>query len=322
MLNSNWTLGMGWLLLGALSGCDSDQQLGTLDAAAGAAAGGGTRADTTTATVGVGGTTNPSGTSQGGATSGTGQGGATGTTTSTEPDPILCDGSTEIRLGITSAGGMVDVSYPLLHPYGYWFLFIDGSCRYWVGKDSGELRQGSLSASEALEVETALAFDHLGQFAGTDESCPDAGSTTLMDSAHQAECSCGCDTPEKAALFERIPTVRDDLFDKGLDQDWQLLAARTDFVYSGNALTWPLSWPVSDLPLLTYSTVRAPLGMTITDANDKQQLRALHATFEQISPGADIITLSSEPEQVGLVLSWQLPAETRERIDRFLAQPR
>lgn len=327
-LTSNWMARVGWLVL-ALVGCDTDQRLGTIHSTSATSLGG--EAGATEGVVATGGQIGTGGTATGGMASGGTQASAGGVQSlggqnsaggaTAVPNQVLCDGSTDIRLALTNGGGMVDVSYDFVHPYGYSFLFIDGQCRYWISQESGELREGVLAAADALDVEERVAYDRLAELEGDDSSCPDAGSATIRGPSHEASCSCGCDTDAKQVVFDGLSALEAELWNRAQAQDWSLSAARTDYLMTvGTASVWPLSWPVTDLPLLEYSGGVSSSGMPITDANDRAKLRALRAEVNQRQPGTEVIRLTTDPEPaLGVVLHEHLPAETRERVARFLA---
>ena len=263
---------------------------------------------------GEAGATEAAGGAAGGASGATSSGGAGGAS----PALVLCDGSEEIRLAVVSGGGMVSPPDLYVNPYGFSSLFVDGRCRYWMSIDSGELREGALSAAQASALEAATAYDHLADLEGTDLGCPDAGATTILGPEHQASCSCGCDTAEKEAVFSATGALTEALWAAATAEDSALFAMWTQDVWSSTEVEWPLSWPYTALEELTYANAEQS-GTAITSAEDRAALRAMRAEVLATEPDAKLCRLAGTPEPVSIALREKLPAEVDAAVEAFLA---
>jgi hypothetical protein len=90
----------------------------------------------------------------------------------------LCDGTSKLRLAFqVSGGGQVLLGVPVLAQNGFVYLFVDGSCRYWVfgNANVGELgfwlatHTGVLTANEVADLTADLdvkSWSDRNEFAG------------------------------------------------------------------------------------------------------------------------------------------------------------
>ena len=252
----------------------------------------------------------------GGGADAAGTGGAEGV----DLGSTLCDGSQEIRLAVVSRFGFVQPRDMFVNGYGYEALFVDGRCRYWMANQGGELRRASLTAAQVSALEAATAYDHLGDYEGEDQNCVDGDTTLIVSPDHEARCSCGCDTDAKARVLADTRAVAEELWEAAVADDFALFAARVSYLGSTNVeVTWPLSWPYTDLVEMSFFTVT---GTAITSAEDRAALRAMRAEVLAVEPYAQLCSLADTSEQVSIALREELPAEVVAAIDAFLELPR
>ncbi len=250
-----------------------------------------------------------------GACSSDNEGGGSGGGTSTEP---LCDGSSAIRLELSSSGGFVPDYFDDTNPYGYWFVFVDGHCDYWVSPDMRGVRSGHLSDEQAAALAKDVAWDRLQQLEGPDQSCPDAGATVIRSPTHEASCSCGCDTPEKEAVFAKLDGIVKGLWESGTQTDLPLTAFRSPYPPSQtqDSASWPLSWPITDIVELGSSP-----GTPIPSASDRAALRSLREEYAATHSYFEIISVQVGTTYHGLALRDDLPPSVAAAVDELHAAP-
>lgn len=219
----------------------------------------------------------------GGAASSGGAGGGGGTGGASEP--ALCDGSASIRFSATLGGGMVMPSYVFTNPYGWSFFYVTGGCEYFLGGSVQDgVKSGKLDPARAQELATAVHRSNIPSYSSwLDMGCPDAGNVAISDGTSSAYCSCGCDPDAPKGLESAIDAAsqwKEKLWNEGSPLDGPVAAAaQTKEVTAQPAKAWPLSWPITDLPL-----PNEPGGKVVTDAGDAAKLRGLRegSTFEGV----------------------------------------
>lgn len=124
----------------------------------------------------------------------------------------LCDGSDEVRFGMTVEGGSVEPTYPFSNPHGHRFMYITGRCELFAAPASAQLgtyRHGTLTPTQAAQLVDSLKLSSLSGLSYQDvESCPDAGGTKLVIAGGYADCTCGCDDGAPAPVLEAFAALQ------------------------------------------------------------------------------------------------------------------
>jgi len=234
---------------------------------------------------GGGGTSGAAGTDMNDAGS-TGTGGVASTDagngTTTEP---ICDGSQDMRLGISSGGGFVANTYMFTNPYGNRFLFVDGQCRYHASIDYMQgFASGTLSSAEAEQLATDIGWSMLPTWSAySDVQCPDAGASIITRPSYAATCICGCQDmgpPGLAAAMVKAGEWLGNLYMQGTRSTGAVsaIAGMTPGA-TGMELAWPLGRPIADIAGLVQDTVlfSGTSGVGFENPVDTSALRDLRS---------------------------------------------
>lgn len=237
--------------------------------------------------------------------------------------PTLCDGSSAVRFSVSSGGGMVEGSYDFLFPYGWDYLFVDGTCRYFVSDGSGPIRSGKIEEGLAFEMEASLAYKTLADYVSDSESCADAGGLEIATVDARVSCSCACKREDTLALFDRANEYRKRLWDEGTESDVALSAVRDDVSTSAEPVAWPLSWPITELePYRSKSGEKNLIGTDIPKAEDRESLRVLRDGWNAGKTYAGAIAVTSETVVYDLLVRDELPTDVSDAVDVFEALSR
>ncbi len=121
-----------------------------------------------------------------------------------DPDlvPVVCDGSEDLRLFITSVApsDRVGPTQRLLYENGF-YVQVDGRCRFWANNidiDWAEVRTGTLDTEAAASLLTELRYSRWSHLEGVYPPAPgvfDVGTVAFMDAAVRVVCvgNCGAD---------------------------------------------------------------------------------------------------------------------------------
>lgn len=238
--------------------------------------------------------------------------GGSGGGTQTQP---LCDGSDTIRLLYRSGGGYVEQSYAFTNPHGHVFLAVMGNCEAFVGESYMKgLRSRTLSEQQAASLSKDLGRDQLAAWSKFPDtmSCPDAGSTSISDGTNVVSCSCGCDPDVPAgvqAALEQAAKWKESLLVEGTPLSGPVAAAALpddNPQPSFGPFSWPLSWPVTELP----SPYTSSTGTRIEDATEAAALRQLRAdALSQMTWASYTPIVDSTAARFQLYVRDELPAE-------------
>lgn len=177
------------------------------------------------------------------------------------PDDLgpLCDGSKDMRLGFTSEGGQVEVTYDFTHPYGHAFFFVDGECNFYASTDARDgLRVGKLTADEAEQLANTIQWEAIPELAAEAdvESCPDAGALTLWAPGYQVSCTCGCpETPvgdRQSVVLAYLNGYLDMSAVVADRADTPVLAIASPNDAIPDATAWPLDRAIDAVPSLVH----------------------------------------------------------------------
>jgi hypothetical protein len=209
----------------------------------------------------------------------------------------ICDGSDGIRLGMWSGGGFVNNAYPFLYPYGRFFAFVDGHCRFYASNDvMTGIASGTLSAAEADQLAREVRYAQIATFSQHHDAsdCADGGSSAISDGAHTFGCDCDCDADAPAGLADAeaaSTTWITNLVASGDLSDGPVRAAAIEVATdasspSGDA--WPLAWPIADI-VVPNSNLVEESGLDIGDPADTTALRALRSKAAKASVQIGIV---------------------------------
>lgn len=243
---------------------------------------------------------------------------------------MLCDGSDDVRLGWSSAGGQVESTYEFTNPYGHAFLFIDGHCHYYASESwlKGVV-QGELSPAEAKQIQQKLLLTDIARLAYHDaESCPDAGAFWLRAADGYVDCTCGCDEKaphaaqqalDQAGMLAAALTMQG----AALDGPIALIALDEGKPTGSNANlpAWPLIWPLSDISVEweAYTRGTRPSPRLLLDA-EASAARMLKATVLRENQYAGAVRVTDLGKAYNLFMREELPDSVRDAIARFVAE--
>jgi hypothetical protein len=252
---------------------------------------------------------------------GTSSGGSSGGTYA------LCDGSNEMRLGLSLEGGQVDTTYQLTNPYGHSFLFIDGRCHYYASASwlKGVVA-GELSETRAKELAKSLDLKRIDQLDYHDvESCPDAGATWLRTSAGYVDCTCGCDAKAPKGIEAAIGAaseLKDELAGKGSALAGPILLAVMVEEGTGAGRTlpaWPLIWPLSDVAVTWEAYTRKPdASLRRLSGDEADAARTLRSEALASDPSASGVHVTDQSKTYDLFMREELPDEAQSAIERLV----
>jgi hypothetical protein len=248
-----------------------------------------------------------------------------------DPDR-LCDGELEIRLLYTAGGGgLVEDTFHFTNPFGFFFLAIDGKCRYYLNShaDCG-IVAGVLETSDEQQLSAALHWRDLAAWSAQnrmDGSCPDAGLVMLGRSNAVATCSCGCDPNAPAGLADALQRAHEWLMQ--LEARGQPLAGPVSGLAvptevagrNDRSVDWPLARSMSSIADLIVLPGDARLGQgpyaRFEDPAETAQLRALRSERAEARMSAGTFWVREEATLYNVVVRDELPANVAESLVRL-----
>jgi hypothetical protein len=255
-----------------------------------------------------------------------GSGKADAGTVSAEP---LCDGSADLRLTYESGGGFVETTYFFTNPRGSAFFGVDGKCQFYAGQNYMRgIVSGTLTEPQAAELSKAVHWDELAGWdwsVNKDQSCPDAGGSSLTRAKMTAGCSCGCDPTAPKGLDEALSSASEwveRLMKQGKPSEGPLSAVAFPSDRFENpdvpVLTWPLSRAMSSIPSLVHAPPPEYLSSTdptarFDDPSEVTKLReARAATWSHAAMGAwsNYVPVQEGSMQYRLYVRDELPPAT------------
>jgi hypothetical protein len=245
-------------------------------------------------------------------------------------DYALCDGSNDMRLAVVSEGGFLDSTYAFTNPFGHAFLFVDGTCHYYASRqwDTG-IVEGELSAAQAAQYAQSIQLQKLSQLAYHDlETCPDAGIFWVRAGTGRSDCSCTCDASAPALvapLMDAVSDMHDELEEQGGDLQGEVelfaLANKDDGVPRSGDLTWPFSWPITEVSVTQEELNQdssVPRRRTLRD-DEARTARAFRASALRGDPPS-ARTMRVVASGVGYLVYMRdvLPVQVQERIRQVM----
>jgi hypothetical protein len=113
-----------------------------------------------------------------------------------EPPPVVCDGSSTIRLAVqVLGGGTIEGGESVLHENGTASFFLDGRCEYyvrWGDNLRSDVRTGVLLDTDRLArgLQLAAIEDHEGGYSG---DWLDGSGPRISFDGHAVSCGSGCE---------------------------------------------------------------------------------------------------------------------------------
>jgi len=233
----------------------------------------------------------------------------------------ICDGSTDMRLGYTSDGGFVDVSYEFTNPNGHAFVFVDGQCRYYASADYRQgIGTGMLDAGEMTDaIALAIHWDSIAEMAADEdtESCPDAGETSIWAPGYHASCSCGCnETAAGAKKSDALTFIYGllSMLSQGGPLETPVGAVAIDRgPATGTEMPWPLDRPMTDIPGLVQDLYMNALD-TPARFDSAADVATLRDFRDGVGPGSTL-QVSDDGVAYDLFLRDELPEGVQDKID-------
>lgn len=199
-------------------------------------------------------------------------------------NPVICDGSDDIRLLTQSfGGGPVPDSHAFVHAYGWSFMAIDGKCNFWLSGDAGQVISGTVTDSSVLESYEAAYFQKLGRFADyrPNDGCPDAGQAYVADPSGVALFVCGAVAPpegweETQVAVSELATTLTSIGERS--QGSLRIALLKEESTGSEVVPWPLdldpsAW-VFEQSEVSASFGRPDFGITFNSGERAESLRA------------------------------------------------
>lgn len=244
------------------------------------------------------------------------------------PDPemgALCDGSDDIRLGLTTPiqrGGLLPDPLFTQPYYGRGFLYVDGHCNFWLRRDYVQgIGARAMNENEAREVEEAIRWQTIGRMALEPDlpSCSDGGDTRVSTPRTTIACDCECDGPN-AQLAEVIGDVEYQIGSTlypstgALETSVRAVAVWLNDDVAGTTAMWPLDQPIAAYDGLVYAGGDNLEGLLFDDPADAAALRL--ARNGQSIEDDGLIVQDGEAVYTVFIVD-VLPSEVEARIERF-----
>jgi hypothetical protein len=188
----------------------------------------------------------------------------------------ICDGSLGIRLAMGHGGGGPPLPYTsVLSELGYDFLYVDGSCHYWVHQPLSVVDEYYLWRPYREGVLTPADEQRLHEITGygsaTEDTCAprevayDAGSAFLWDGREHRLCAddvFDASGPLRAELFGAATPVTGPI---------RLQVGKDSYPEAPVVYDWPLAAPIDQF-VIDYGETRS---LRIDDVTAATALRAL-----------------------------------------------
>jgi hypothetical protein len=170
--------------------------------------------------------------------------------------PLICDGSSDIRLAVAAGGGgPVASGTAMLTENGDESLLVDGSCQAWISRFNQPVRTRVLSKEREQMLATALRLSQWNRFGGTHPGgCADGPGISLRFGEQRVSGSaCGLPPSDPlsivtAAFGEQIQVLAGEATD--LAGDVRYLLLRESGPPPGDtraAVAWPLDVPIASV---------------------------------------------------------------------------
>jgi len=207
----------------------------------------------------------------------------------------ICDGSDEIRLAIVY-DGQIDrqLAYSaVLHELGSWYLYVDGSCRYWLSPTwAGSsdrfaswrpIHTGVLSPDEEQSIAESVEYRKASPTIG---QCP-AGTMTvdsplirIFDGVATIRCWPDAEAIRAAQSFWFVEFPR--LYDKGLAVEGPL-RLEVGPIYGPQpgqtSFPWPLSSPIDGFVVEAGQHHVPGVSRVVDDPSQSVALRTLRDSY-------------------------------------------
>lgn len=262
--------------------------------------------------------------------------------TPAQPEPkALCDGSHELRLSYSNSGnGLFPTeAEAFVSRYGWHFLVVDGTCRYYARDNPGHpVVAGQLTPKHAAQLSVDVAWNDLpvwGEYRIA-ETCADAPGATLGTTGHVficggvvvAKCGCGPDAPQglqtaqiNAANWIRVLVAAGEPL-TGAVAAIAHVETRPD--PNVVAAAWPLARSMGSIPNLVRPVAGAGIApdtyARFEDASETAQLRAIRTSQPEAARNLDAHLTVREGDVIyRLFLRDELPQDDARAIEELTA---
>lgn len=243
------------------------------------------------------------------------------------PQDEICDGSDDIRLGLTSGGGWVQHTYQFTNPHGNWFLFVDGKCRYYASADyMNGITTGTITPEQAGQLANDIGWSQIEAWSSyQDRACPDAGATQIFRPGSVATCICSCVAEGPAGLADAMNRAQEwtnELGMQGEPASDVVSALAGEFEpMSPVTLTWPLERTPEAIPGFVQDLFGSPtlVGVRFEDPTEVDQLRELRSAAREEQPFAGSIRAMAGAQPYEVFVRDDLPDAVDSAISALIA---
>jgi hypothetical protein len=205
----------------------------------------------------------------------------------------LCDGSPSLRLAVQGmAGDLLPNGEAVWFENGAHFLFVDGTCRYWVQLHPAQgLRVGQLDREQEEVLTRSLLYRSWAALAGTwpgPAGTYDAGSYVFWDAQYTVTCDSTCNTPQTPKALRElvvggyVDSMLQSLWQQGekLQEGSMRLVVVPGVVSYQDPFDWPLAQSVESFASEPSAQVEYGESRLVVDAADVLELRELRAHYD------------------------------------------
>lgn len=196
------------------------------------------------------------------------------------PSRRICDGSSEIRFAYSFGVDSFVYQSSILYDLGTDYLYVNGTCHYWLDKPSTEpdeykywrpVREGVLTADEEAALHDAVGYDDFSLApACVPSEIIDVGVARMWNGERSSRCAGGPQVPPGWPM-------RDELYAAGSAVDGPMRIKVSEVPVTANDLTydWPLDVPIANF-LVDYDSDES---FRIDDTDNVDALARLRETL-------------------------------------------
>lgn len=208
--------------------------------------------------------------------------------------PVICDGSSDIRLAVTTGGGgPVPSGMAMLAENGYESLLVDGSCQTWISRYNRPVRTRVLSNEREQTLAAALRLGQWNRFGGTHMGgCADASGISLRFGAQSIRGSaCGLPPSDPLSILttafeQQIQDLAADATDLAGDVRYLVLRESTPAIGDNRpAVAWPLEVSVASVVFPDSLGPYVRGDSQLATGEDASRLRSIRTTVTGAGSG-------------------------------------
>lgn len=251
----------------------------------------------------------------------------------------LCDGSSELRLVVADRawGKALAPQYFVSDQYGFRFLVVDGTCRYYAMRDLElGVATGQLGEEQLEELTRELALDRLASLPSSRVDCADHNEERLIatqDASLRCRCDVCPDAPASTDAIVRAGEWIERLADSGAPLSGPVSALAVALQppdapdrLMRPVLRWPLESPPEHIPGLIKKRGASRDRGAHFESSDADALRRLRVQTHELAEARGQKQHSSYPtifvsdcvETYELVVRDELPAALGAQLHDFL----